>query len=25
MEFVNAYRENIGIQNVEAIENHMLA
>jgi len=25
MEFVDAYRENIGIQNVEAIENHMLA
>ena len=25
MEFVNAYRENIGIQNIEAIENHLLA
>jgi hypothetical protein len=25
MEFVNAYRENIGIQNIEAIENHQLA
>jgi len=25
MEFVDAYRENIGIQNVEALENHLLA
>jgi hypothetical protein len=25
MEFVEAYRENIGMQNIEAIENHLLA